>query len=128
MKTATDRVREQIIHDLKDLYAKYDKMEKYHPPIWQSLRFFGLITVFIAALAWYTQTEIGLTIGVVCFVVGSLLIMVPRGARFSSILRWDGGIKLANPQLELQNLDEHIRSLESTLERMEEEARDVPTS
>ena len=60
MTSAADRVREQLIHDLEELYEKRSQMEDFRPPVWQSLRFMGLVLVFIAALAWYTQTDWGL--------------------------------------------------------------------
>ena len=108
-------------------------MEDYRPPVWQSLRFMGLVLVFIAALAWYTQTDWGLRIGVIGFIVGALMIMVPRGMGFSSILRWDGGLKVSNPQLDLKNLDERIETMEHTIEKMgaeldEAERADEPNS
>ena len=128
MTSAADRVREQLIHDLEELYEKRGQMEDFRPPVWQSLRFMGLVLVFIAALAWYTQTDWGLRIGVVGFVVGALMIMVPRGMGFSSILRWDGGLKVSNPQLDLKNLDEKIETMEHTIEKMDAERTEARKS
>lgn len=115
------RVREQIVHDLELLRDRRGKLEQHRGPMWLSLRFIGLVTVFVAAVSWYTRTDIGLTAGMVLFVVGALLIMVPRGAGFSTILRWDGGLKVSNPQLDLENLDDQIAALERALERMDED-------
>ena len=125
MTSAADRVREQLIHDLEELREKRSQMEDYRPPVWQSLRFMGLVLVFVAALSWYTQTDWGLRIGVIGFVVGALMIMVPRGMGFSSILRWDGGLKVSNPQLDLKNLDEKIETMERTIEKMEAERNEA---
>jgi len=128
MNDVAGRVREQLMHDLEAMHRKRDRMAQYRPPIWRSLRFLGLVLVFVAAVAWYTQTEIGLTIGMVLFIIGALLIMVPRGMGFSSILRWDGGLKISNPQLELRNLDEQIVSIERVLDKMAAGQADEPDS
>jgi hypothetical protein len=127
-RSAEDRVREQLIHDLELLYEKRSKMEQYRPPIWRSLRFLGLVLVFIAALGWYTRTNWGLTVGLIGFIVGALLIMVPRGAGFGSILRWDGGLKISNPQLELRNLDEQIAAIERALAKRDAEDTSEPNT
>jgi hypothetical protein len=126
MDGVAGRVREQLTYDLEALRRKRDRMVQYRPPVWRSLRFLGLVVVFVAGVAWYTQTETGLTIGMVLFIVGALLIMVPRGMGFSSILRWDGGLKISNPQLELRNLDEQIASIERVLDKMAAEQADEP--
>ncbi|NND49901.1 MAG: hypothetical protein HKN60_06590 [Rhizobiales bacterium] len=128
MTSAADRVREQLIHDLEELHEKRSQMQQFRPPIWQSLRFMGLVLIFIAALSWYTQTDWGLRVGVVGFIIGALMIMVPRGMGFTSILRWDGGLKVSNPQLDLKNLDERIETMQRTIEKMEAERNDEPDS
>ena len=118
---AAKRAREELEHDLEILYEKRRRItvEQRRPPT-PPLRVFGLMMVFAAALAWYTATDLGLTIGVIVFVIGCLLMIIPRGATLSALftrpsnLVYDDRLNDDDPQA----IDDRISALESSLERI----------
>ena len=120
MTDAAERAREELIHDLEVLHRKRSTARRR--PLWPSLRVVGLAVFLASAFGFYTGTSFGRLFGFVGFILGALLMAVPREITVATLARRLGRLPRQTAETDPGELDREIAALESALAKLDSRA------